>query len=117
VNPTGNPSEQTMGPWTPWPHRCLADTHPTDAGVVLKEGVSVNVPLIVGGNVRWLSIPTKLPLPPVTGFAFTEARVPSEFHWTSPPVKEPYNSRHGPTRDYCPPTMVFTTSGPGRGGV
>jgi hypothetical protein len=52
----------------------LADTHLTNADVVLKEGVSV--PLIVGGNVRWLSVPTKLPLPPVTGFPFTEARVP-----------------------------------------
>ncbi len=27
--------------------------------------------MIVGGNVRWLSVPTKLPLPPVTGFPFT----------------------------------------------
>ena len=75
------------GPWTSWsPSSFLADTHLTNADVVLKEGV--RVPLIVGGNVRWLSVPTQLPLPPVTGFpftvppripkfAFTEARVPA----------------------------------------
>jgi hypothetical protein len=106
----------------------LVGTHLTDAEAVLKEGVSVNVPLIVGGKVRWLSVPTKPPLPPVTAlpftvpptitmFAFTEASVPVEFYRTSPPVKEPNNTPHGPTRDHCPPTMVFTTSGPGRGGV
>jgi hypothetical protein len=106
----------------------LVGAHPTNADVVLKEGVSVNVPVIVGGKVRWLSVPTKLPLPPETTLpftvpptivmsAFTEASVPAEFHLTSPPVKEPYNTPQGPTKDHRPPTMVFTTLGPGRGGV
>ena len=106
----------------------LVGAHLANADVVLKEGVSINVPLIVGGKVRWLSAPAKLPLPPettlpftlpptITISAFTEACVPAEFHNTSPPVKEPYNTPHEPTRDHCPPVMVFTTLGPGRGGV
>jgi hypothetical protein len=82
----------------------LVGAHLTN-DVVVKESVGVNVPLIVGGKVRWHSVPTKFPLPPeatspftlpprIAMSAFTEATVPAEFHRTSPPAKGPYNSPH-----------------------
>src|SRR5215208_7265420 len=95
--------------------------------------LTCSVPLIVGGSPWlkgvWSNIPLKVPvppegmvvpstLPPRTLISATiSARVPSAFHRTAPPVKEPKIVPRSPSSVHSPPTMLLVTSGPGEGGV
>src|SRR5262249_48180244 len=93
---------------------------------------SWSAPPILGGKVRWLSVPVnvavpvaaiKTPVPPVTvRFADTPATVPSGFQEAVPlatlPNSLPTRRRFWYTSSFqVPETRLFVTFGPGAGGV